>query len=659
MASLEYRHPCCFRLANRFFFFFFSLILTIIRHTNNNSILVNGFAVRRSFYSSPSNVLVNNHRLPQQQRQRFSSSSSVSSVRLFLSSNDGRGNQEVKHQQHIVIVGGGVGGLASAARIASSKNDSCRITILEKNVEGGGRCGSFDVTIPKYGTFRHERGPSLLLLPNVYRNLFRDCTGQASENFGLSMAQCIPAYQVVFEDGDCIEIGFPEQQQVQSDSSLLVEAKIKSREKMDSYEDNGANKWDEYMQAMSAYLDCGLPNFIEERLDLISFPAFLYEALRENAKSWPLKPHSDVLDAIFESNKMKALASFQDLYVGLEPYRNDNKGILTSFGGGVLRSTAPAVFGLLAAIELHPTNKKSGVFAPIGGFRAVTNAMESLVKRLGVTIQYGMTVTSVDGNGVRVCSTSENHDDDGMKGGDFIPADLVIVNADLPYATKSLLSSNDKSIPSDRNNELLSDDGTNRQKLVPKFDWDDSFDYSSGVISFHWSIDKVLEDLNTHNVFMVARSRSQAEASWLVLRSGDNDDDEEKMMDGNNDMDSPFNFYVHRASKTDPTAAPDGCDGIMVLVPCKTLLRDEACAKLPRQRAMERYKQQFSDEVVSRTREAVLKRLAAIKSLHDLRAHILDEVVDTPATYADQYNLAAGTPFALVRLCCTQAQLTR
>jgi hypothetical protein len=72
-------------------------------------------------------------------------------------------------------------------------------------------------------------------------------------------------------------------------------------------------------------------------------------------KAWPLKPHSDVLDAIFISEKMKALASFQDLYVGLEPYRNQEL-----FGGGVLTSTAPAVFGLLAAIELHPTNSKGG-----------------------------------------------------------------------------------------------------------------------------------------------------------------------------------------------------------------------------------------------------------------------------------------------------------
>jgi hypothetical protein len=68
-----------------------------------------------------------------------------------------------------------------------------------------------------------------------------------------------------------------------------------------------------------------------------------------------LKPHSKVLDATFESDEMRALASFQDLYVGLEPYSNDDQ-----IGGGVIKKTAPAVFGLLAALELHPTNKKAG-----------------------------------------------------------------------------------------------------------------------------------------------------------------------------------------------------------------------------------------------------------------------------------------------------------
>lgn len=249
--------------------------------------------------------------------------------------------------KQVVIVGGGVGGLAVAARIAAS--GSAKVTIIEKNSFLGGRCGSFE-TQTTVGTFRHERGPSLLLLPDVYRSLFEETTQKQPEHYGLKMINCIPAYQVVFEDGSRIDLGFP-----RKNGEPMSSAELKSRETMDAFEEDGATKWDEYMRATSAFLDCGLPNFIEERLDLLSFPNFLIEALRDYARAWPLKPHSDVLDAIFESNKLKALASFQDLYVGLEPYRNNKL-----LGGGVLKSTAPAVFGLLAAIELHPSNTKSG-----------------------------------------------------------------------------------------------------------------------------------------------------------------------------------------------------------------------------------------------------------------------------------------------------------
>jgi phytoene desaturase (3,4-didehydrolycopene-forming) len=492
--------------------------------------------------------------------------------------------------KRVIVVGGGIGGLATAARIASASRD-LDVLILEKNGHVGGRCGSFSVSTEK-GNFRHERGPSLLLLKDAYIDLFRDCSNNTKDatDYGLHMKQCAPAYQVIFEDGDCIELGFP--------TAMMNEAEQQSRLKMNSYEPNGAIKWDGYMRTMAAYLECGLPNFIEERLDLASFPAFIIEALRDSARAWPLKPHSDVLDDMFESQKMKSLASFQNLYVGLEPYRNNNQ-----LGGGILRKTAPAVFGLLAAIELHPT--KGGVYAPIGGFDAVSKAIERLVKELGVEIQCDTTVTKVDAQGVYVKNGELNA---------FLPADLVIVNADLPFATESLMT--------DSNDEC--------------YDWNDNFDYSSGVIAFHWSVDKELSDLNTHNVFMSAKNRECAKASWRVLRHNERTDEVE-----------PCNFYVHRASKTDPTSAPQGCDAILVLVPCETLTRNEEWAKLSRAEAIEQYKQQFDDKVVARIRHSVLLRLAAIPSLRNLERHILNEVVDTPGTYADQYNVAAGTPFAL------------
>lgn len=509
----------------------------------------------------------------------------------------------------VVVVGGGVGGLATAARIASSTNAD--VTVLEKNQHVGGRSGSFGVSIPNVGTFRHERGASLLLLPHIYNQLFEDCSARP-EDFGLDIRPCVPAYQVVFDDGDRLDVGFPESS-CAADASVQ-EQYMESRRKMDRLEPNGASNWDDYQRACSAFLDCGLPNFIEERLDILSFPAFLIEALRDFGKRWPLKPHSDVLDDSFESEKMKALASFQDLYVGLEPYRNNNQ-----LFGGVAQTTAPAVFGLLAAIELHPSNNMAGVFAAVGGFRAVSESFAALAEARGVTIETGKMVTKIQNDGVHVQPSKEDDETN------FVPADLVIVNADLSYASKSLLESSRKKVDPQQ----------------PRFDWDDKFLFSSGVVAFHWSIGKELKDLNTHNVFLAAaEGRSQAEDSWRLLRPTKSSPQGDSKME-------PFNFYVHCPTKTDPTAAPKDCDSIMVLVPCATLDRNPDYASLPREQAIEKYKEQFNEDVISKMREAVLARFAAIDSLVDLKDHILDEVVDTPATFADQFHVGAGTPFAL------------
>ena len=355
----------------------------------------------------------------------------------------------------VVVVGAGVGGLASACRIASSDEirPYTKVIVLEKNPREmvGGRCGSFYRDVKGFGSFRHERGPSLLLLKDVYLELFDDCNRRA-EDFGLEMKSCEPAYQVVFEDGDALFLGFPA---VSETGESLKSAEQESRQKMNLFEIDGAKKWDEYMQSTEAFLDCGLPNFIEERLDLVSFPSFIREALKDGLKAWPLKPHSAVLDATFESEKMKALASFQDLYVGLEPFANNQQ-----IFGGVVRKTAPAVFGLLAALELHPTNERAGVYAPIGGFQKVSKAFEALAIDCGVEIMYRKTITGISEEGVWITDENEKNS--------FIAADLVVCNADLPFATKTLMK---KEGPS-----------------PPRYDWDSSFDYSSGEFILHFCL---------------------------------------------------------------------------------------------------------------------------------------------------------------------------
>jgi phytoene dehydrogenase-like protein len=215
-----------------------------------------------------------------------------------------------------------------------------------------------------------------------------------------------------------------------------------------------------------------------------------------------------------------------------------------------------------------------------------------------------------------------------------LAADLVIVNADLPYSTDTLL----------RNNVSC-------DELV-RYDWDERFEYSSGVVAFHWSVNTSCINLSTHNVFLVGGTRKGLEDSWKSVRESRaaKQRNEVQFQDPCNQFaNQSFNFYVHRPTATDPTAAPENCDSIMILVPCPSLRRNETLSLLSRDDAITGYHGQFRDVYIRDIKEAVLSRLSVVDGLQDLREHILHEVVDTPASYADYYNLAAGTPFALVR----------
>jgi phytoene desaturase len=561
--------------------------------------LANGFTVRLSVSEDNARVLLQRSS-PRHEKERCRprhkescfvlSSTTTRTNPAMTSSTEIPTSSDLENcrQKRIIVVGGGIGGLAVASRLAAAPagrvNNNINVTILEKQSVVGGRCGSWT---DEYG-YRHERGPSLLLLPHIYERLFQEVAQCSAAEYGLDYVRCVPAYRAIFDDDDYIDVGYPLDH---AEYSTMIS-------KMNMLEPEGASRWHDYMSACEAFLDCGLPNFIEERLDLQSFPNFIFQALRNYGKAWPLKPHSDVLDAIFTSAKMKALASFQDLYVGLEPFRNGK-----DVAGGVLTTSAPAVFGLLSAIELHPTNAKCGVYAPIGGFDAVTQSIESLARRSGVTIQCNTSVTSVRPDGVWTST------------GDFHPADLVIVNADLPYAEASLVHNKDA------------------DHRTAVYDWEDKYKFSSGVVAFHWSISQKLDMLATHTVFLATQQgNNAARQSWNTLRS-------------NAKFQEPFNFYVHCPSKTDPSACPEGCETIMVLVPCQTLLRDKSLATLPREEALREYRRQFDDTAIETMRAAVLKRMRCVAD--NLENAIISETVDTPATYADNYNLGAGTPFGL------------
>lgn len=76
----------------------------------------------------------------------------------------------------VVVIGAGIGGLAAAARLTAAGH---RVTVLEQAETVGGKLGWLEAPSSE-GTFRFDTGPSLLTMPQVFRELF-DATGEPLE----------------------------------------------------------------------------------------------------------------------------------------------------------------------------------------------------------------------------------------------------------------------------------------------------------------------------------------------------------------------------------------------------------------------------------------------------------------------------------------------
>ncbi|EIE76507.1 hypothetical protein RO3G_01211 [Rhizopus delemar RA 99-880] len=102
----------------------------------------------------------------------------------------------MNEKKHVVIIGAGVGGTATAARLS---RQGFQVTVIEKNVYLGGRC-----SLLHQGDFRFDQGPSLYLMPKVFDELFADLDERIEDH--LELLRCENNYKVHFHDGDLIQL---------------------------------------------------------------------------------------------------------------------------------------------------------------------------------------------------------------------------------------------------------------------------------------------------------------------------------------------------------------------------------------------------------------------------------------------------------------------
>lgn len=91
-------------------------------------------------------------------------------------------------------------------------------------------------------------------------------------------------------------------------------------------------------------------------------------------------------------------------------------------------------------------------------------------------------------------------------------------------------------------------------------------------------------------------------------------------------------FYVHIASKADPTLAPEGKDGLYILMPVSEL----STAKY-----------EWNDETIQGYRKYILDSMKKIKGFENIEAEIVSETHMTPIDFRDKFNAYNGATFGL------------
>ena len=361
---------------------------------------------------------------------------------------------------------------------------------------------------------------------------------------------------------------------------------------LEALEPGAGGQFFDWLGRARSSLDLGVKAFIERdstsALDFLNPGLVLPLALKVNPVDLLLSQYRQ-MSGYFKSEKIRALFSFQELYVGLSPYN------------------APGVFSLLAATELT-----DGVWYPAGGFGTVRDALQAIGSKLGVVLRTQTAVTQIitgpDDSATGDATPKRRVTGVRLASGDVLPADVVVANPDLPWAFE----------------HLLSDSGPAYEAEAARVD---AMDYSASVIAYNFALTKPLKRLLHHNVFL----SSDYKGSWVRPTCPQ-------------DLAAPrqLNFYLHNPCFTDPSAAPPGGASIMVLLPVGNLQEQQAAAKaagrpLPDVEAM-----------VKAGREAILRRwIADGVADEDVESSIAAEFVITPQEWRDRYNIAHGAVFGL------------
>jgi len=283
----------------------------------------------------------------------------------------------------VVVVGAGLGGLSAALRLAAAGR---RVTVLERESTPGGRAGV--VTGSGY-TF--DTGPTVLTMCEIVADALRS-VGERLEDW-LTLRPVTPLYRATFADGSRLDVHADPDAMAAEVERLCGAAEAAGYRRLVAF--------------LHRLYRCEMSDFIDRNID--SPLGLLTPNLARLVAIGGFRRLSSKVGSYLRDPRTQRVFSFQAMYAGVSPFR------------------ALALYAVISYMDCV-----SGVYFPLGGMAAVPAALAAAAQRHGVEIRYDTEVTGVEMSGQRARAVR-------TAGGERIPADVVVLNPDLPLAYRDLL----------------------------------------------------------------------------------------------------------------------------------------------------------------------------------------------------------------------------
>ncbi|KAF3357316.1 hypothetical protein VdG1_05894 [Verticillium dahliae VDG1] len=340
-----------------------------------------------------------------------------------------------------IVVGAGAGGVAIAARLAKA---GYKVTVLEKNDFTGGRC-----SLIHHEGYRFDQGPSLLLLPQLFHETFRDLDTTIADS-GVDLLRCQDVnYNVWFHDGELFK-----------HSSDLATMKVEV-ERWEGKE--GFARYLSWMREAHTHYEVSVTDVLHRNftsLFNLAWPSLLKHVVALH----PLESIYARASRYFWTERLRRVFTFAVMYMGMSPF------------------DAPATYSLLQYTEFA-----EGIWYPRGGFHAIIAALVRIGEQMGVEYRLNTSVASIS-------TAEESNRATGvvLESGESLSADVVVINADLVYAYSNLMPKTPSTV-------------AYSQSLQKK-------EASCSSISFYWSVNRKIPELGTHNIFLAEEYRESFDA---------------------------------------------------------------------------------------------------------------------------------------------------